>query len=738
MTRKIVGQATARLDGPAKVTGKSQYSADVDLPGMLRGKILRSPYPHARILSIDTSAAEALPGVHAVITGQDKEYLIGRAICDLPVLAGREVRFIGDRVAAVAAENTDIAERALDLIDVEYEELPAVFTIDEAIADGACPVHQDMPSYEGAFHHPASPKINNLSAYMNWQHGDMDAGMAEADQVFEHEFETPFEHHGYLEPNASVADVKADGSCDIWSSNKSPYMLRLQLAKCFELPPETFQVHMTSIGGDFGGKGNPFDAPVAYLLSKAAGRPVKVVMTYTEELMAANGRHASKIKLRTGVTNSGRICAMHLDGWFNTGAYAAFKPLPTLNLHGVDQAGSCYRIPAIDLNSTIVYTNTLPAGHMRAPGGPQVMFAVEAQFDLIAKALNMDPAEFRMLNLLDQGDTAPTGQQWVTVRAKETLQAALDAINWNQREQGPGIGYGMGMYERGTIGGDCSARVILNSAGKITVEVPIPDPGQGTYTAVQQMVAEAIEGELDDVTIKPVSTSNLPFDFGVGGSRTTFTMGKTTIDALDKLKGKLVELTSLSGEWQGGTFVAGEQRLTLAEMAAKACVKQGGDIVVDEYAKLPLMPEMADTNFTAQVVKARVDMETGQVKLEQVISAHDVGTIINPVAHLGQLEGGMVYGMGMALMSGQKFDEGKPEALHLGDYKLPNIQDIPPLETILLERDEGPGPFNLGPVGEASNVALPGAIANAVADAIGRPAFQLPLTAERVYGLINN
>jgi len=363
---------------------------------------------------------------------------------------------------------------------------------------------------------------------------------------------------------------------------------------------------------------------------------------------------------------------------------------------------------------------------------------VEAQFDLIAKALNMDPAEFRMLNLLDQGDSAPTGQQWVTVRAKETLQAALDAINWSQREQGPGIGYGMGMYERGTIGGDCSARVILNSAGKITVEVPIPDPGQGTYTAVQQMVAEAIEGELDDVTIKPVSTSNLPFDFGVGGSRTTFTMGKTTIDALDKLKGKLVELTSLSGEWQGGTFVAGEQHLSLAEMAAKACAKQGGDIVVDEYAKLPLMPEMADTNFTAQVVKARVDMETGQVKLEQVISAHDVGTIINPVAHLGQLEGGMVYGMGMALMSGQKFDEGKPEALHLGDYKLPNIQDIPPLETILLERDEGPGPFNLGPVGEASNVALPGAIANAVADAIGKPAFQLPLTAERVYGLINN
>ncbi|RLA09876.1 MAG: hypothetical protein DRQ54_01235, partial [Gammaproteobacteria bacterium] len=517
MTRKFVGQATARLDGPAKVTGKSQYSADVDLPGMLRGKILRSPYPHARILSIDTSAAEALPGVHAVITGQEKEYLIGRAICDLPVLAGSEVRFIGDRVAAVAAENTDIAERALDLIEVEYEELPAVFTIDEAIAEDAYSVHQDMPGYEGAFHHPASPKVANLSAYMNWQHGDMDAAMAEADQVFEHEFETPFEHHGYLEPNASVADVKADGSCDIWSSNKSPYMLRMQLAKCFELPAENFQVHMNCIGGDFGGKGNPFDAPVAYLLSKTTGRPVKVVMTYTEELMAANGRHASKIKLCTGVTNSGKICAMHLDGWFNTGAYAAFKPLPTLNLHGVDQAGSCYRIPAIDLNSNIVYTNTLPAGHMRAPGGPQVMFAVEAQFDLIAKALNLDPAEFRMLNLLDQGDTAPTGQQWVTVRAKETLQAALDAANWNERERGTGVGYGIGMYERGTIGGDCSARLILTDKGEITVEVPIPDPGQGTYTAVQQMVAEAIDGQLDQVTIKPVSTSNLPFDFGVGG-----------------------------------------------------------------------------------------------------------------------------------------------------------------------------------------------------------------------------
>ncbi|RLA02719.1 MAG: hypothetical protein DRQ54_11780, partial [Gammaproteobacteria bacterium] len=261
--------------------------------------------------------------------------------------------------------------------------------------------------------------------------------------------------------------------------------------------------------------------------------------------------------------------------------------------------------------------------------------------------------------------------------------------------------------------------------------------GQGTYTAVQQMVAEAIDGQLDQVTIKPVSTSNLPFDFGVGGSRTTFTMGKTTIDALDKLKAQLADSAGLSGEWQGGTLMAGDQRLSFAELAADACAKQGGDIIVDEYAKLPLQPEMVDTNFTAQVVKVRVDMETGQVKLEKVVSAHDVGTIINPVAHLGQLEGGMIYGMGMALMSGQKFDEGKPESLHLGDYKLPNIKDIPPLETILLERDEGPGPFNLGPVGEASNVALPGAIANAVADAIGKPAFSLPLTAERVYGLIN-
>ena len=736
MARRIVGQATARVDGPAKVTGQSQYSADVDLPGMLRGKILRSPYPHARILSIDTSAAEALPGVHAVITGQDQAYLIGRAINDLPVLASDEVRFIGDRVAAVAADNTDIAETALGLIEVEYEELPAVFTIDEAIAEAAYPVHQNPKDYQGSFSHPGEPKVSNACAYFKWDHGDIDAEMAKADQVFEHEFETPFEHHGYLEPNVSVADVKADGNCEIWSSNKSPYMLRMQLAKTFDLPPETFEIHMTAIGGDFGGKGNPFDAPVAYLLSKAAGRPVKLVMTYTEELMAANGRHPSKIKIRTGVTNDGKLCGMYLDGWFNTGAYAAFKPLPTLNLHGVDQAGSCYRIPAIDLNSTIVYSNTLPAGHMRAPGGPQVMFAVEAQFDLIAKALNMDPAEFRLANVLLPGDTAPAGQKWITIRAKETLQAALDAINWQQREREVGVGYGIGMYERGTIGGDCSARLIVNSAAQITVEVPIPDPGQGTYTAVQQMVAEAIDGELDQVTIKPVSTSNLPFDFGVGGSRTTFTMGLTTISALDKLKAQLAEQVG-GGTWQGGTLMSADQQHSFAELVATACASSGEDLVVDEYSKLPLMPELADTNFTAQVVKVRVDMETGQVAVEKIVSAHDVGTIINPVAHLGQLEGGVIYGLGMALMSEYRFDEGKPEALHLGDYKLPNIKDIPPLETILLERDQGPGPFNLGPVGEASNVALPGAIANAVADAIGKPAFQLPLTAERVYGLIN-
>ena len=740
MAHKFVGQRTSRMEGPDKVTGAARYAADYVLPGMAWGRILRSPYPHARILSIDTAAARALPGVYAVVTGKDFPYYAGRAIRDHAVLAVDTVRFVGDRVAAVAAQTRDIAEQALSLIEVEYEELPAVFDVDAALAPGAPPVHEQPKSYAGAFTHPQEPDLPNVCAYMRWQHGELDAGFAAADRVFEHTFRTPTEHHGYIEPHAVLARVDADGRAEVWASNKSPYMLRAQLAACFGVEPTTIKLHNLHIGGDFGGKGSQMEAPVAYLLAREAGRPVKLVMSYTEELMAANARHAARIDIKTGVRSDGTITAMRVDLKFNGGAYGAYKPLPSLNLHGADQAASCYRVPAIDIHSTVVYTNTIPGGHMRSPGCPQTMFAVEAQFDLIARALGMDPAAFRLKNVLREGDASPTGVQWPTVRAAETLQAALrESGYYERRGKEPNVGFGIAMYERGVVGGDSSCRIELATDGKITVLLPIGDPGQGTFTAVQQFVAEALGMPPAQVGIRIADTDELPFDFGVGGCRTTYAIGQTVMNAVAALREKLTPIAAAALgcdaqalTWERGRASGNGRDIDLVDLAARA----DGPVAVQVYEKLGLFPENADTNFTAQVAEVEVDAETGQVRVRRITSAHDVGTIVNPEAHQGQIEGGMLMGLGFALMSEHRMEDGQPLALHLGDYKIPCIADIPELKTVLLERPQGPGPFNCGPIAEAANVPAPAAIANAVADAIGAPIMQLPVSAERVYGLL--
>lgn len=739
MDLKFVGKASGRVEGPEKVTGTARYAADVDLPGMLWGKILRSPVPHARIRSIDVSRARELPGVHCVLTGADHQHYAGRAIKDQPVLCWDKVRFVGDRVAAVAADSADIAEQALGLIEVEYDELPAVFDIESATAEGAPAVHDDPKGYENAFTHPEEPDLPNVCAYMRWQHGEMDAGFAAADHVFEHSFRTPLEHHGYIEPHACVVDVR-DGEVHAWASNKSPYMLRLQLAHAFKLDPASVHVHTSYVGGDFGGKGSPMDAPVAYLLSQAAGRPVKLVMKYTEELMAANARHPSIIRLRTGVKADGTLTAMHADCLFNSGAYGAYKPLPNINLHGADQVASCYRVPAIDIHSTVVYTNTLCGGHMRSPGAPQVVFAAEAQFDIIARELGMDPAEFRLRNVLQQGDTGPTGIRWEVVRAEETLRAALEAAGWDQPRE-PNVGMGIGMYERATVGGDSACKLSVDRDGKLRLRASISDPGQGIFTAMQSFLAEDLGVEPADISLSMSDTDELPFDFGVGGSRTTYALGKTVLDAAAELRQRLTpaaaELLGAEAgavEWQPGLARAGGQQVSFADVAARAAAEAPVEVMV--HNALPLMPDIADTNFTAQVAIVHVDPETGQVTVRKIISAHDVGTIVNPVSHQGQIDGGMMMGLGLGVMSEHRLQDGQPLALHLGDYKIPCMRDIPELETILLERPSGPGPFNCGPIAEAANVPTPAAIANAVAEVLGEPVMELPVTAERVYEML--
>ena len=717
MTTRVVGKRTPRIEGPGKVGGRLRFAADVDLEGCLWGKILRSPHPHARIVRIDTAAAERVPGVRAVLTGADHPHWIGRMMRDLPVLAVDKVRFVGERVVAVAADSADAADRAVELIEVAYDALEPVFDPAAAVEPGAPLVHDDPRQYAGAFVHPDRPDLPNLCAYGRWTHGRVDAALDGSARVFENTFTTPKEHHAYMETHACVVSVHPDGTADVWPSNKSPHVLRGQLAAALGVEPASIRVHPMPVGGDFGGKGSPMDAPVAYLLSRAAGRPVKIVMSYQEELLAANTRHPGVITVRTGVDGGGNLTGMRLTAHFDGGAYGAFKPAPNVNLHGLEQAGSCYRFTALDVTSHIVYTNTLPSGHMRSPGGPQVNFAVEAQMNIVAAELGLDPAEFRRRNLLRPGDPAPNGERWGTIKAVEALDAAVERIGWD-RPKAPHVGRGVAMYERGPIGGDSSCRLVLHPDASLTLHVPIADPGQGAYTAMQQIIAEELGIEPAAIAVLPAPTDELPFDLGVSGSRVTFALGITVAEAVDRLRARLRE-------------AAGDAPFATA--AADLCRDAGGDVSVDVYKQIPLFPDPPTTEFTAQAAEVAVDPETGDVTVRRLVSAHDVGAVINPEGHRGQILGGAVQGLGMATVEEHLLEGGRPVALSLADYKIPNIRDVPAFDTVLIPREDGPGPFNSGAIAESANVPTASAIANAVQDAIGRPVYRLPLTAERVY-----
>jgi len=742
-----IGQPAGHVEGPAKVTGRALYTADVTLPGMLWGKCLRSPFPHARILSIEVSQARQLPGVHAVLTGADlPEARIGRFLLDLPVLARDRVRFVGEKVVAVAAESPDIAEEALTLIDVQYEELPAVFAPLEAMQENAPRIHEHPDSYAHppipeAFLHGGEvqffPLIPNVVSQVFYRHGDLGAGFAQADRVFEHTFFVPSVHQGYIEPHACAVSIEPTGKINVWLSNKTPFIARSQLAAALGVPEERVRVNPVSIGGDFGGKGSLMDSVVCYYLAQQSGRPVKMVMTYTEELLAGNPRHSAVITLRSGVTRDGRLTARQAKLVFNCGAYGAFTPLHTV--HGGVHAGGPYRVPHIEIECLRVYTNTVPAGHMRAPGAPQTVFAVESHMDMIAHELSLDPLEFRLRNALSEGDSSPMGERWQHVRCKETLSAAAQAARWGT-EKPPHVGRGIGMYDRepGAFG-PSGAMLSIDAAARLTLLTGAADTGTGSYTVLQQIVAEELQVPLTAVTVVQGDTDTAAYEVGAGGSRFTHTAGQATLAAAHELKQALLTLAAqrlacapAQVQMHQGRFVAADGgSLDLATLMAGAA-EQGTAPLTRTGSYMPGGP-VAVTSFCAQVAEVEVDPETGQVQLRKLVTAHDVGTVINPLTHQGQIEGGVVQGVGQALTEQLLVQDGVVTTLHLGDYKLPTAMDIPELTTVLIETKAGPAPYAGKAVGELSNVAIPAAVANAVFAAVGVRLTELPITADKVY-----
>ena len=734
MSYTTIGQPTPRVEGPAKVTGATQYTADVALPGTLWGRALRSPLPHARIVHIDTSRAQQVPGVHVVLTGADVRGIrYGRRLFDVPVLAEDRVRFAGERVAAVAAQDRDAAEEALALIDVEYEELPAVFDPLEALGEGAPILHPEVNSYIGL--PKPLDKPSNAFARDTWSKGNIDEGFAQADLIIENTFTVPRQHQAYLEPHSCLVWLDDQGRVQVWASSKVPYQVKEQLSVALGLPKERIRLNPVAIGGDYGGKGSPMDIPLAYFLALRTGRPVRMVMDYVEELTAGNPRHAAIIQLKTGVKRDGTIVAHQARVVFDSGAYGGFKPVPTVNLGGAAKAGGPYKIPHVHIESMQVYTNTIPGGFMRAPGEPQAVFAIESHIDCIARQLGRDPLDFRLQNLIEAGAETPIGTRYQGIRAQETLEAAVAAAGY-RTPKAPNVGRGIAMGERPPAGGESHAAVTLNPDGSVMVHTSIFEPGTGTYTILRQIVAEELQVPLQSIRVQVWDTDGVPFDTGVGGSRVTRVAGQAAYQAAREASREVCMAAAELLAWP-------EEALTLrgADVIRQdtgdshpwaALLQRRGEPVVGRGSVQDMHPSPV-TSFTAQVAEVAVDPETGAVQLLRFTTAHDVGQVLNPMDHQGQIEGAVMQGIGYALSEELVVDEGRVTSVSFGDYKIPNMQDIPALHTVILASESGPGPYNARGIGENPIGPVAPAIANAVADAVGVRIKALPITAEKVY-----
>ena len=735
-----VGKPAPKIEGEKKVTGQALYTADYVLPGTLWGKVLRSPYPHARITRVNTDRAKAYPGVLAVLTAADiPAVLTGRRLRDMPMLASDRVRFIGEKVAVVAAVERDVAEEAAHLIEVEYEPLTPVFDPLAAIAEGAPELHERMAEYQG-LPNIGTPRKNTYS-HEEWLLGDVEQGLREADRIFEDLFSTQHVHQTYLEPHSSVVSIDGDtGIIHVWVSNKVPYNTKNSLADAIGVPADKIVIHVSTIGGDFGGKGALMDLPLCYFLSQRLNRPVRMVMSYTEELTAANPRHAAQIVIKTGLKKDGRVTARQINVYWNGGAYGAMKPIPTVNLPGAVKAAGAYAIPNVRIDSYAIYTNSVPCGHFRSPGLVQLAFASESQIDMIAAAMKIDPLELRLRNALTDGFPTPDVKGMVDVKCKEVLETAAKATNWKKKDLPAGVGRGMALSYRHVGLGDANARVRLNPDGKIWILTTYADTGTGAHTILCQMVAEVLDVPLTEVGLEVGTTDAFRSESGTGASRVTFVLGQAVLKATAQLKSlvcaRAAEILGDSSDkitLKKGRLSIDQARsrsLTLAELA-KAAAEQNLRLETESYhAEHETPPEGV---FAACVAEVSVDVSTGQVILRKLDTIHDVATILNPVGHQGQIDGGIMQGVGYGLMEELAMEEGRVTTANLGEYKIPNIQDVPPLKTTLVHSHEGASPFQSKEIGESAISQVAPAIANAIYDAVGVRIQELPITAEKVY-----
>jgi CO/xanthine dehydrogenase Mo-binding subunit len=734
-----------RADGPDKVTGRARYAGDLTRPGTLWAAFLGSQVPHGRIRSLDVERARTMPGVRAVLTGAEVRGIrFGRRLLDRPVLAWDRVLFVGDRLAAVAADTLEAAEAAVAAIEVDVEGLEPLLDVAAAVREDAVVLHPESGSYAylgGARQPVPHPNVQGRLVRRQGE-DDFDAVFARAAHVFEHEFTTPRQHHGYIEPHATSVWIDEDGQVHVVTTNKAPFTLRNQMATALGLPAATIEVDAGTIGGDFGGKGYSVDEYACYFLARATGRPVKAVTSYADELASVNVRHAARIRVRTAVDADGRLLAHAADLLFDGGAYASAKPLPHLGLAGGVATLAAYRIPNVCIEARTVYTNTVPGGHMRAPGEVQALFAGESHLDAIARELGIDPLELRLRNVVRPGEIGATGERFREARGLEALEQVATALDW-ARPRPAGVGRGVALGVRHVGAGVMTLGMRLFADGRIEILTALPDQGGGQSEVLRRVLAASASIEEGRISVVRRTTAHGPDNPGVGGSRVTHIASRAAEALGQRLREWLDErLPKALADAPAGARIerdalrdpaTGHVLLDFASLAARLVPPDSPVLLEADYDAGTHAPdEPGDNDFAACGVELVVDRDTGAITILDAVLAADVGTIINPIAHAGQLDGGFAFGIGAALMEELVVESGVVVGRSLGEVRLPTIRDVPPLRQLLLPTMIGPGAFGAKMAGELSNAPVAPAIANAVADAVGIRLLELPFTAERV------
>lgn len=709
MTTTILGAPAGnelRVEGRQKVSGEAQYAADMRRAGMLWAAFVISPHVHARIVRIDTAAAKALPGVHAVLTAADiGEVRFGSVLADWPVLASERVRLVGDYVAAVAAETREQAEAAAAAVDVVYEELPPILDTEAAIRDGASLVHENDAQYAFTAGTRAPRPYPNLQGHDLVVKGDPDAAFATAEHVFQHTYRTPRYHPGYIEPRAAMVWIDGSGAVHVVCPSKAPYSHRDMIARTIGLPKDKVIVEPSFIGGDFGPKGTMVDDLPLYFLARATGRAVKYVRTYNEDLRSGTVRHASTVEVRLGLGADGKIVALDLRVIYDGGAYAAVKSLPWLLPGRAPKLP--YAIPNARVERMAVYTNTIPTGAVRAPGDVQIFFAVESAMDTIAAELGLDAFELRLRNAAVPGDTDLDGGQIARPRPREVLMTLREAMGWD-RPPVPGRGRGIALTARHIAGGKSSLVATAHPDGRIEVETGAVEPGTGAFTVISRILASELGIDPARITVSRGDTNSAPHDPGSGGSKGTVILGYAALDAAQKLRAALAEHSTDSVR------------------------------VVGETPQLAKPGDPAWLNYCGYGVELSVDAETGAIHIYDVAMVVDVGAIINPIGHRGQLEGAFSMGLGHALTEELYLEGGRITNPTLADYKLPCQRDMPPLRIVELSPDGGPGPYGAKAGGEFNVAGVAPAIGNAIAAACGVRLDAMSFTAERIYDALHD